>query len=90
MQNNLIETCLKVEDICPVAKKLENIDGIGEGIVIESFYEGNRFTAKIKGEKHAKGSKIKKLAQLDPVRVSNIKDFIDHNGECSPKKLFSG
>lgn len=77
-QNELVEACLKVEECCPVAKQLENIEGIGEGIVIETFHEGNRFTAKVKGDKHVKGSKVKKLAQLDPIIIESIEKFVAH------------
>ena len=77
-QNDLIEACLKVEECCPVAKKLEGIEGIGEGIVIETFYKGNRFTAKIKGDKHSKGSKVRKLTQVDPVKVASVEKFVAH------------
>ena len=77
-QNDLVETMLKVEEECPVAKQLENISGIGEGIVLETFIDSTRFTAKVKGDKHAKGSKIKKTAQLDPVKLRSIQDFVDH------------
>ena len=78
VQNDLVETCLKVEDCCPVAKQLEGIEGIGEGIVLETFYKGNRFTAKIKGDKHSRGSRVKKLAQVDPVMVESIEKFVSH------------
>lgn len=78
-QNALVETCLEVEKCCPVAKQLENIEGIGEGIVIQAFYKEARFNAKIKGNLHSQGSKVKKLAQLDPVVVENIQQFVLHS-----------
>ncbi len=77
-QNDLVAKCLEVEACCPVAKQLENVEGVGEGIVLEVFHKSSRLTAKIKGEKHAKGSKIKKTAQLDPVLVANVRQFVEH------------
>ena len=77
-QNLLVDVALMVEAECPVAKGLENISGVGEGIVMEVFYKGQRFTAKVKGDKHSAGSKVKKMAQVDPVKVASVARFVEH------------
>lgn len=77
-QNKLVELTIAVETECPVAKKFGKL-GIGEGIVWTVYmappcFAGIRF--KVKGEKHS-ASKVKVLAEVDPVKVANVQAFVD-------------
>lgn len=75
-QNDLIERTQQVEAECPIAK-LYGISGIGEGVVWETFHNGQRFIFKVKGEKHS-SSKTKTLAPIDVEKAKSIADFIDY------------
>ncbi len=66
----------QVEQMCPVAKHF-NSEGIGEGIVWEASYLGNPLRFKVKGEKHS-ASKVKKLVQIDPEKLSSIVEFVEY------------
>jgi len=76
-QNKLIELTEAVEAECPVtlAHGIEN--GIGEGIVWTTFWEGERYIFKVKGEKHST-SKVKKLASADPEVLNSIYEFVSY------------
>jgi hypothetical protein len=75
-QNKIIEMVNEVENECPVAKHF-GISGIGEGIVFETTYKGNRFIFKAKGEKHAGKSKVKKLQKVDNAKLQLINDVVE-------------
>lgn len=82
-QNILVDITNKVEAECPVAKQL-GVDGeiIGEGVVwtpsdpLLISDTGNWF--KVKGEKHSV-SKVKTLAEVDPIKLQSCKDFVDYS-----------
>lgn len=72
VQNQLIKLTELVEKECPVAG-----EGIGEGIVWTGFWEGEKYIFKVKGEKHST-TKVKKLASVDPEKLSNIQQFVEY------------
>jgi len=76
VQNELADITTKVEELCPVAKEFR-VDGIGEGVVWSSNFEGHRFIFKVKGEAHSV-SKVKTLAKVDTEKVNSIKEFVDY------------
>lgn len=70
---------LKVEECCPVAKKL-NPEGnlIGEGVVWTTNYSGKWFKFKHKGTKHARGGGSKKVVvsnNYTPEQVTAVEEF---------------
>lgn len=75
-QNKLIELTQAVEDKCPVAAQY-GIEGVGEGVVYETFYKDKRFIFKVKGAKHS-SSKVKTLASVDPEKAKSQADFIEY------------
>jgi hypothetical protein len=75
--NLLVELTNEVESECPVAKEFGH-SGIGEGIVWSCrTFDDNVYRFKVKGEKHSV-SKVKKLAEVDPVKLENVKKFVDY------------
>jgi hypothetical protein len=77
-QNELVDLTIKVEDDCPVGKYF-GVSGIGEGIVWSADLlskPGTKIRFKVKGEKHSV-SKVKTLAEVDPVKVATIQEFVD-------------
>ena len=77
-QNKLIELTLEIERSCPVAKAM-GVDGIGEGIVwrpITDGWEDSDYWFKVKGDQHS-ATKVKTLAQIDPTKVNNTKEFVE-------------
>lgn len=76
VQNTLVELTTKVEEECPVSSQL-GVKGIGEGIVWTSFWKDEKYIFKVKGEKHSV-SKVKTLADVDPVELQNINDFVNY------------
>jgi hypothetical protein len=75
VQNQIINMTLEVEDTCPVAREL-GVVGIGEGIVFECFYEGERYIFKSKGEKHSK-SRVKKLKPVDLEKLEKVDQCVE-------------
>lgn len=75
-QNELASITEDVEKQCPVAKAF-NIEGIGEGVVWRTFYNGNLHTFKVKGEKHSV-TKVKKLASVDTEKLNSINEFVEY------------
>jgi len=75
-QNTLGELTLSVEESCPVAKALGG-EGIGEGIVWEGEYKGEKLLFKVKGEKHS-SSKVRTLAPVDEELLRNVKEFTEY------------
>lgn len=80
VQNILVEVTTKVEAECP-AGKFFGISGIGEGVVWSpkdyTLSQNSGLWFKVKGEKHSV-SKVKTLAEVDPVRLESIREFIDY------------
>lgn len=78
IQNDLAALTLQVEAECP-AGRFFGVKGMGEGIVwtpqdtLLATISGLWF--KVKGDKHSV-SKVKTLAEVDPVRLENIKEFV--------------
>ena len=77
VQNELNALALSVGDECPVAAQM-GVQGVGEGVVGTCFYEGERFAFKIKDGRHSK-SKIKKMADVDPIVLKNIQEFVAYS-----------
>ncbi len=75
-QNKIVEMTLAVEDECPVGKYF-NINGIGEGIVVEHQSDFGRLIFKSKGLKHSV-SKTKTLAPVDTEALEGMKEFIEY------------
>jgi hypothetical protein len=65
-----------VEKLCPVGKAF-GIDGVGEGVVWSTVYNGHKLRFKVKGEKHAGASKVKTLKPVDSERISRIHDLVN-------------
>lgn len=76
IQNKIIEMTLAVEELCPVGKYF-GIEGIGEGIVFEAFYNSERYIFKSKGLKHASGNKPKILREVDEDKVNTLIDIAE-------------
>ena len=75
-QNDLVRFTEQVENECPVASKF-GISGTGEGIVWSFTFAGESIRFKVKGEKHSV-SKVKKLAEVDPVKAANVQEFVEY------------
>jgi hypothetical protein len=70
---------LEVEKESPLALKIGNVSGVGEGIVWMSItkpYMGPKFIHKVKGSQHS-ASKVTKLANVDPEKLRTVGLFID-------------
>ncbi|AXN57905.1 RNA ligase 2 [Acinetobacter phage ABPH49] len=80
IQNELIERTLAVEKECPVGKFF-GVTGVGEGKVwkpLAAEYAGDTgLWFKVKGEKHST-TKVKTLAEIDPVKLANIAEFVEY------------
>lgn len=75
IQNQLNDLTLAVEDECPIAKAF-GISGIGEGIVWEAIWEHNKYTFKVKGEKHS-NSKVKVMKPVDMEKLNKIDKCVE-------------
>lgn len=75
-QNEMIEIMLDVEKHCPVAKKLGH-EGIGEGNVWTVEFKDKVYRFKVKGDKHAGKSKVKKLKPVDNVKLNKIHECVN-------------
>ena len=75
-QNELIRITEKIEKECPVAKAL-GVEGVGEGVVWSTTYQGVVHRFKVKGSKHSV-SKVKKLASVNVENIESIKAFIEY------------
>lgn len=64
----------EVEKRCPIAYEL-GVDGIGEGLVVSTNFKGRKIRFKVKGEKHAGGSKPKELPKIDTEKLQSIREF---------------
>lgn len=80
VQNDLITLTQEVEANCPVGKFF-GVHGIGEGIVWSpkstALAQNSGLWFKVKGEKHSV-SKVKTLAEVDPVRLQNMREFVEY------------
>ena len=80
-QNLLAEFTDKVEKECPVSKQL-GVSGIGEGIVWTTFYNGNRYSFKVKGDEHnasKDGGDKKKKPDVSPQKLNSIQEFVNYS-----------
>lgn len=76
-QNELVGITNAIEADCPVARAF-GAEGIGEGVVWSYIDDkGVQHCFKVKGEKHSV-SKVKTLAEVDPVKVASIASFVDY------------
>ena len=75
-QNEMIAVMKKIEENSPVGKGMGKDGNIGEGIVCEFVFKGERFSWKVKGEKHSK-TKIKKLNPVDMEKLSQIEKCVE-------------
>lgn len=75
--NQMKEIALCIEEECPVAKHF-GISGIGEGIVFHFVHNNKTYLFKMKGEKHAGKSKVKKMKIVDEEKLKHIKETLVH------------
>jgi hypothetical protein len=85
-QNRLADITLGVEKECPVGRSF-GVKGIGEGVVWSTYDGVNVERFKVKGEKHS-GSKIKKLAKVDPEKVASVQEYVDY--ACTENRMLQG
>ena len=74
--NEMVSMVEIVEKECPIAKQL-GVSGIGEGIVFETTFKGQAYKWKMKGEKHAGKSKVKKANKVDDKKIQIIIDVVE-------------
>jgi hypothetical protein len=74
--NKMVAMVDNVEKECPVARQL-GFFGIGEGIVFETSYKNKIYRWKMKGEKHAGKSKVKKAQKVDDKKLQAIIDVVE-------------
>lgn len=86
-QNKLVEITEQIEKECPVSKQLGINNSCGEGAVWTSFWKGDKYIFKVKGEKHSV-TRVKKLASVDPEVLKNIQEFVDY--ACTPNRIEQG
>ena len=79
-QNKLVEITNQVEAECPVGKHF-GVSGIGEGVVWKGIHTtelgDTPIMFKVKGERHS-SSKVKTLAEIDPVKLENTNKFVEY------------
>jgi hypothetical protein len=76
-QNELVDLTMAIEEECPVGVSF-GVKGVGEGVVWEHITDnGERFSCKVKGEKHS-SSKVEKLASVDTEKVNSIDEFVTY------------
>ena len=78
VQNQLVDWTLEVEDKSPFAIAIgvdESKGTIGEGIVFST--PDKKYIFKVKGELHANGSKVHKLAPVDIEIVNSANEFVN-------------
>ena len=74
VQNDLIAYTDAVEEECPVAKAL-GVSGVGEGVVWVN--RTSTFRVKIKGDKHAGRSKVRKTNIVDLQKLESVNTFVE-------------
>jgi hypothetical protein len=78
IQNELVEITNEVENECPVGKHF-GVKGIGEGIIWKFTHDdGSISQFKVKGDKHAGKSKVKKTQIVDTEKLNSINEFVDY------------
>ena len=78
VQNQMIEITSEIEKECPFGKAF-GISGVGEGCVWKHHKEdGSVLQFKVKGEKHAGKSKVKKLQIVDVEKLNSVKEFVEY------------
>jgi len=75
-QKKMIEYVEEVETQCPVGKAF-GVEGVGEGIVWETYLGDNRIIFKTKGEKHS-SSRVTTLSAVDVEKMEGIKEFVEY------------
>jgi len=75
-QNKMIAMMEEVEKECPVGKFF-NINGTGEGIVFSFKYKGSTYRWKVKGDKYAGKSKVKKLKPVDEGKLRKKMEIVN-------------
>jgi len=75
-QNKMVDMVAEVEKECPVAASFGH-KGIGEGIVFVINDGKNKHLYKMKGEKHAGKSKVKKAKMVDDKKLQLINDIVE-------------
>lgn len=76
-QEVLESLTLEVEKQCPVAKAF-GVEGIGEGIVWYTNYDGHRYFFKVKGDEHKVAGSKEKVA-VAPENQGSIEEFVDYS-----------
>jgi hypothetical protein len=85
-QNEIADLTLAIEKECPVAKYF-GVSGVGEGLVAETFYNGNRYIFKSKGLLH-QNSKVHTLATVDTEEVNGLNEFVEY--ACTENRMLQG
>lgn len=75
-QAKIVEMTLAVEAQCPVGKYF-GVEGIGEGIVFSTIYNGDVLRFKSKGEKHS-ASKVRTIAAVNVEELESLNAFVDY------------
>jgi hypothetical protein len=74
--NELVSITEKVEAECPVGKNF-GVSGVGEGVVWRCTNNpSSELWFKVKGDKHSV-TKVKKLVEVDAVKLGSIVEFVD-------------
>lgn len=80
VQNELVDLTNMIEEKCP-AGLFFGVEGVGEGVVWSpmdvELAKNSGLWFKVKGDKHSV-SKVKTLAEVDPVRLKNIQEFVQY------------
>lgn len=74
--DELTEMTLSVSKQCPVAQYF-GIDGVGEGIVFETYFNGKKIRFKSKNKKFSV-NKIKNVVPIDVELVNSINEFVEY------------
>jgi len=78
VQNQMIDITTEIERECPVGLAFGK-SGVGEGVVWKHYTEdGSIIQFKVKGEKHAGKSKVKKRQIVDTEKLNTVNDFVDY------------
>ena len=75
-QNAIIDMTMEVENECPVGKAFGH-SGVGEGIVFNAEFEGQRYSFKSKEKLHSV-SNVHTLAAVDTTKLNNVIEFINY------------
>lgn len=81
-QNKMIEIMEEVEAECPVGKYFGLTKGVvnttGEGVVWVGHYGNKRHVFKVKGDKHASSTKVRKIKYIDEAAEKEKIDFANY------------